>query len=425
MNSLNDTINRYAGVFKSRKMTALLILGFSSGLPFYLTNKTAQAWMTLEKIDLASIGFMSLAGLPYSLKFLWSPLIDRYGTPFPGRRLGWVFLTQMILAVLIGAMFFMSPAASLKGFAAVTLLIAFFSATQDIAFDAYKIEILERNELGAGAALSVLGYRAALIAVGAAAFMMADGIGWQKSYLAIAAVVFILSLITLRFFREDKSAQAPENFKDAVTMPFLEFAGRLGFRETAMTLVFIMLYKYGDSLVSNMSTSFLMLTGFSQTEIGAISGGIGIFATMAGVVAGGAYLSSAGIKRSLLAFGILQGASNLMYYALYIAGKNYYLMASTMVIENLCAGLGTAAFVAYIMSLCSKRFSATQYALLTSLMAASRDILVAPAGQMVQAIGFGNFFLLTVILSIPGTAMLFAMNIKEDEADIETAKMIS
>jgi len=403
---------------------ALLILGFSSGLPFYLTNKTAQAWMTLEKMDLASIGFISLAGLPYSLKFLWSPLIDRFSIPVSGRRLGWVFTMQIILAALIASMFFLSPAASIKAFAAVTLLIAFFSATQDIAFDAYKIEVLEKHELGAGVALSVLGYRAALIATSAAAFVMADNIGWRKSYLAIAAVIFILSLITLRYFREEHATAAPADFKEAVIMPFAEFSGRLGFRETAMTLVFIALYKYGDSLVSNMSTSFLMLTGFSQTEIGALSGGIGMFATMAGVVAGGAFLSSAGIKRSLLAFGILQGASNFMYYALYIAGKNYYLMAATMVIENLCAGLGTAAFVAYIMSLCSKKFSATQYALLTSLMAVSRDILVAPAGKMVNMIGFGNFFILTVILSIPGTAMLIFMKINENGDDIETAKKI-
>ncbi|HNY11636.1 MAG TPA: AmpG family muropeptide MFS transporter [Candidatus Wallbacteria bacterium] len=421
---MSNTISRYAGVFKSRKLMALLILGFSSGLPFYLTNKTAQAWMTLEKMDLASIGFISLAGLPYSLKFLWSPLIDRFSIPVSGRRLGWVFTMQIILAALIASMFFLSPAASIKAFAAVTLLIAFFSATQDIAFDAYKIEVLEKHELGAGVALSVLGYRAALIATSAAAFVMADNIGWRKSYLAIAAVIFILSLITLRYFREEHATAAPADFKEAVIMPFAEFSGRLGFRETAMTLVFIALYKYGDSLVSNMSTSFLMLTGFSQTEIGALSGGIGMFATMAGVVAGGAFLSSAGIKRSLLAFGILQGASNFMYYALYIAGKNYYLMAATMVIENLCAGLGTAAFVAYIMSLCSKKFSATQYALLTSLMAVSRDILVAPAGKMVNMIGFGNFFILTVILSIPGTAMLIFMKINENGDDIETAKKI-
>ncbi len=421
---MSNTISRYAGVFKSRKLMALLILGFSSGLPFYLTNKTAQAWMTLEKMDLASIGFISLAGLPYSLKFLWSPLIDRFSIPVSGRRLGWVFTMQIILAALIASMFFLSPAASIKAFAAVTLLIAFFSATQDIAFDAYKIEVLEKHELGAGVALSVLGYRAALIATSAAAFVMADNIGWRKSYLAIAAVIFILSLITLRYFREEHATAAPADFKEAVIMPFAEFSGRLGFRETAMTLVFIALYKYGDSLVSNMSTSFLMLTGFSQTEIGALSGGIGMFATMAGVVAGGAFLSTAGIKRSLLAFGILQGASNFMYYALYIAGKNYYLMAATMVIENLCAGLGTAAFVAYIMSLCSKKFSATQYALLTSLMAVSRDILVAPAGKMVNMIGFGNFFILTVILSIPGTAMLIFMKINENGDDIETAKKI-
>lgn len=419
---MNRTLSRYTGVFKSPKMAALLILGFSSGLPFYLTNKTAQAWMTLEKIDLGSIGFMSLAGLPYSLKFLWSPFIDRFRLPFSGRRLGWVFIAQLILALLMAGMSFSGPSSSLEIFAMLTLLIAFFSATQDIAFDAYKIEVLEPHELGAGAALSVLGYRAALIAVGAAAFILADKIGWRNSYLFIAAAIFLLSIITITRFQERQSFESPADFKEAVVMPLLDFKNRLGAREAMMSLIFITLYKYGDSLVSNMSTSFLMLTGFSQTEIGALSGGLGIFATMAGVVAGGAFLSGAGIKRSLLFFGILQAASNFMYFAIYIAGKNYYLMAVTMVVENVCAGLGTAAFVAYIMSLCSRRFSATQYALLTSLMAVSRDIMVAPAGKMVQAIGFGNFFILTVVLSIPGTAMLLFMNTGEDENAVAAAK---
>ena len=418
---MKESINRYIRVFESRKMAAILILGFSSGLPFYLTNKTAQAWMTLEKIDLASIGFMSLAGLPYSLKFLWSPLIDRFRLPFCGRRLGWVAAAQAALAAVIGSMYFAGPSSSLSLFAALTLLIAFFSASQDIAYDAYKIEVLEKRELGAGAALSVLGYRAALIAVGAAAFVLADFAGWRSSYLVIAAVMLVIAIVTITFFREEGVSEPPADFREAVLTPFAEFFERLGFRDAFLALIFIIFYKYGDSLVSNMSTSFLMLTGFSQSEIGALSGGIGIFATMAGVVAGGAYLSSAGIRSSLILFGILQAASNFMYYALYAAGKNYYLMASTMVVENVCAGLGTAAFVAYLMSLCSRRFSATQYALLTSLMAVSRDVMVAPAGKLVVAAGFGNFFLLTVLLSAPGIAIIFAMNVREDEDAVTRA----
>lgn len=412
---------RYAGVFKSRKMAAILILGFSSGLPFYLTNKTAQAWMTFEKIDLTSIGFMSLAGLPYSLKFLWSPIIDRFRLPFSGRRLGWVAAAQVALALIIGSMYFANPSSSLSAFAALTLLIAFFSASQDIAYDAYKIEVLEKRELGAGAAFSVLGYRAAMIAVGAAAFMLADYAGWRNSYLAIAAVMLMISIVTISFFKEEGGCEPPAGFREAVVTPFSEFFERLGFRDASLALIFIIFYKYGDSLVSNMSTSFLMLTGFSQTDIGVLSGGIGIFATMAGVVAGGAFLSTAGIRSSLIFFGILQAVSNFMYYALYLTGKNYSIMVLTMVIENICAGLGTAAFVAYIMSLCSKRFSATQYALLTSLMAVSRDIMVAPAGKMAVAAGFGNFFLLTALLSVPGILIIFAMNMREDENAINHA----
>lgn len=423
---MQDRSAGYLEVFKSRKMAALLVLGFSSGLPLYFTSKTAQAWMTLEKVDLSTIGFMSLAGLPYSLKFVWSPLVDRFPLPFAGRRLGWVVLMQALLALAVAAAFFVTPSVSLRAFAAITLFIALAGATQDIAFDAYKIEVLEKREFGAGVALSVLGYRAALIASGSLAFVAADRFGWPSAYLGAAVAFALLALSTGTFFRGEGRAEPPASFSEAVTMPFAEFFGRLGVKNALLTLVFIVIYKFGDSLVSNMSTSFLMLSGYSQTEIGAISGGIGIFATMAGVVAGGAYLSSAGIKRSLIAFGALQAASNLCYYGLFVAGKNSWLMAASMVVENICAGLGTAAFVAFIMSMCSKRYSATQYALLTSLMAAGRDVMVAPAGKMVEHMGFGNFFLLTVLLAVPGTVMVFFIDMADDvDAAKKAAEMAS
>ncbi len=393
-------------VFQSRKMVALLLLGVSSGLPLLLTSKTLQAWMTVEGVDLKSIGLFSLVALPYSLKFLWAPILDRFALPFLGRRRGWLIALQIGLILAIAFMGFQQPAQALQLLAINALFVAFFSATQDIAGDAYRADVLAEKEMGAGAAVFVLGYRAALLITGSLALILADRISWTSVYLIMAAVMIIGVIGTLIAPEPQGHVHLPASLSEAVMLPFGEFFQRLGALTGVFILCFIVLYKFGDALVNNMSTPFLLQIGFTQTDIGAIQGGMGLIATIIGALAGGAILSKIGINRSLWIFGGLQAISNLAYFMQAQLGRNYPFMVLTINIENFCAGLGTAAFVAFLMSLCNQRFSATQYALLSSLMAVSRDILVAPAGALAQVTGWSLFFIISIVAAIPGLLLL-------------------
>lgn len=393
-------------VFQSPKMLALLLLGFASGLPLFLTSRTLQAWMTVEGVDLTSIGLFSLVALPYSLKFLWSPLLDRYVPPFLGRRRGWLVVTQVLLVGAIAAMALQNPRQALWWLAFNAIFIAFFSASQDIAFDAYRTDVLEKPEMGAGAALAVLGYRIALLVTGALALILADRMPWPIVYLCMAGLMSLSILASIWAPEPKNPVRPPATLAEAVIMPFGEFFQRSGVGRAVLILVFITLYRYGDALVQNMATPFLLQTGFSQTDIGAIQGGMGLLATIVGTLVGGALLSQLGINRSLWVFGGLQALSNVAYLVLAQVGQSYPLMVITINVENFCGGLGTAGFVAFLMSLCSPRFSATQYALLSSLMAVSRDILVAPAGKLAEQTGWPTFFLITLLAAIPGLLLL-------------------
>jgi PAT family beta-lactamase induction signal transducer AmpG len=386
-------------------MVALLLLGFASGLPLFLTSRTLQAWMTTEKVDLAAIGLFSLVALPYSVKFLWSPFLDRYVPPFLGRRRGWLLLTQIALVIAIAAMSLQKPGQNLQLLAINALFIAFFSASQDIAFDAYRVDTLTELEMGAGAAVTVLGYRIALLMTGSLALILADRIPWTGVYLGMAVLMALCLGFTI-FAPEPIKIDRPTSLLEAIKLPGSEFFQRQGIGRGLLVLVFIVLYKLGDGLVNNMATPFLLHKGFTQTQIGAIQGGMGLIATIVGALVGGAILSKLGINRALWIFGGLQAVSNLAYYILAQTERNYTLMVLAINIENFCAGLVTAAFVAFLMSCCNPRFSATQFALLSSLMAVSRDILVAPAGKIAQSTGWSTFFLMTVIACLPGLLLL-------------------
>jgi len=392
-------------VFGSRKMAALLLLGFSSGLPLLLIGNTLKAWMTVENVNLSAIGWFSLASLPYSLKFLWAPFVDRFTLPFLGRRRGWLLLTQIALIIAIAIMGFQQPKQALQLLAINAIAIAFISATQDIAGDAYRTDVLTPLEMGAGAALWILGYRIALLVAGALALILADRLPWSSVYLVMAATMLIGIFATL-FAPEPKQISPPASLVDAVILPFGEFFQRKGVMQGLLILLFITLYKLGDALLSNMTTPFLLQTGFTKTDIGAIQVGMGLIATIVGALAGGSILSRIGINRSLWVFGILQAVSNLAYFFLAYVGKNYQAMVLAINIEQFCGGLGTAAFVAFLMSLCNQRFSATQYALLSSLMAVSRDILSAPGGAIAAVTGWSTFFLITIVAAVPGLLLL-------------------
>lgn len=414
-------------------MATLLFLGFSSGLPFALTDDAFRAWMTRAQLDLSTIGWFSWVSLPYSLKFFWSPLLDRFVPPFLGRRRGWMVVGQVGLVAVILAMAVqmavileLSPSqrvSALQLLALTALGITFLSATQDIAIDAYRTDVLEDRELGAGAALTILGYRVALLLTGWVAFVLADRITWQGVYI-VMAVLMGLGVLASLWAPEPRKVKPPESLQQAVVAPFLEFFQRLGIRQAILSLVFIILFRLGDAMVAKMAVPFLAGKGlgFSDSDIGTIRQGLGLVATIVGTLAGGAVLSRIGINRSLWVFGILQAVSNLGYFALAIVGKHYPSLVLAINLENFCSGLGTAGFVGFLMSLCNAQFSATQFALLSSLMAVGRDLLAGPlAGELAQQVqqgtlgagvfggsqpGWAVFFLLTLLAAVPGLALL-------------------
>ncbi|MBW3630147.1 MAG: AmpG family muropeptide MFS transporter [Gemmatimonadetes bacterium] len=387
-------------------MAAILLLGFSSGIPLYLTSQTLQAWMTVEGVDLTTIGLFSLVSLPYSLKFLWAPVMDRYVPPLLGRRRGWLVITQIALLLSIGAMSFHDPSQALQLLAFNAILIAFFSASTDVVFDAYKVDVLDEREMGAGAATGVLGYRIALIVTGSLALVLADRMPWPTVYLLLAALMLVG--IAAAFWAPEPvtSEAAPASLREAVVDPFIEFFRRTGLGWGMLILSFVIFYQLPDRFGQNMATPFLLQIGFSQTEVGAIRGGIGIVATIGGVLAGGAVIAALGINRSVWLFAALQILSNLVYYWIAMVGDDRSVLVIAIVIENIAGGMSTAAFVAYMMSLSSRRFSATQFALLTSMMTAARDVIVTPAGAVADATGWPTFFLLTLVTGLPALLLL-------------------
>jgi MFS transporter, PAT family, beta-lactamase induction signal transducer AmpG len=392
-------------VFQNRKMAALLLLGFSSGLPLYLTSDTLQAWLTIEQVDLKTIGFATLLSFPYTLKFLWAPLIDRFSLPFLDRRRSWIAITQFLLGLGLLGMSFQSPRLSLPLLAGFAVVVAFLSATQDIVFDAYRTDVLEEQEVGNGAAIGVFGYRIALLVTNGLALILADHLGWPLVYRLLA--LLMMAGIPLTFWAPKiKKYQPPESLIEAVILPLREFFMRSGWGRGIAIISFVILYKFGDYLASRMATAFLLKTGFSQSEIGVYKGVLGFAALTLGVLISSIFLKRLGINRCLWIFGGLQAVSNLAYFALAVVGKSYPLVVTSICIENFCAGLGTAAFVAFLISQCDPRYSATQYALLSSLMTFGSTVVASPAGAIAERSGWPLFFAITTIAAIPGLLLL-------------------
>jgi PAT family beta-lactamase induction signal transducer AmpG len=390
-------------VFTSFRMFIVLLLGFSSGLPLGLTGGTLQAWMKTENIDLGTIGLFSLVGLPYTLKFIWSPIIDRYIPPMFGRRRGWMFLTQLGLIITIIALGFSDPVMSPKYVAFFAVCVAFFSASQDISVDAYRTEVLREEEFGAGAGVYIMGYRIAMIVSGGLALILADHISWSNVYLIMAACM-ALGLIASVIGPEPVTNQAPpKTLAEAVYKPFSEFFKRAGAIEM---LIFILIYKLDVAFAMALTTPFMMDLGFTKTDVGAVLKGVGLIATIGGTLLGGALLTKWGIKKSLWVFGIVQGLSGFTFFILAKVGHNYPVMMAAICIENICSGLATAAFTAFMMNMCDKRFTATQYALLTSFMALTRIMVQTPSGYIAENMGWEMYFILSIILSIPGLLLL-------------------
>lgn len=403
-------MNRYLQVFTNGRMLTTLLLGFSGGIPLALTGSTLQAWLADAKVDIATIGQFALVGLPYAMKFLWAPFMDIQIFPFLGLRRSWMILCQAGLFLATLGLAFTDPAASISLFSLFALLVAFSSASQDIVIDAYRTEVIhDQKELGAGAGLYIAGYRIAMVVSGGLALVMADHISWQNVYIAMA-LVNLVGMVTILMSPEPVQNRKVSqlSLKENIVAPFIEFFHRHGAMEI---LIFIMIYKLSTLMATALTTNFLLELGYTKTLIGTVNKGFGLVATIGGTLAGGAMMINWGLKRSLWIFGIIQATVGLSFCLLaYLAighehMKDFWLVM-VICVDNFFMGLGTAALTGFMMNFCSKQFTATQYALLTSVMAVSRVILIAQAGTLVKLMGWNLFFIATVPLAIPGLLLL-------------------
>ncbi len=394
-------------------MLVSLLMGFSCGLPLLLTITVLQAWMQEVGVDIKVIGLFSLVGLPYTLKFLWAPVMDRFTLPFLGRRRGWLLLFQIILMLTIAGFGLTDPVADPYLVAGAAFLVTFFSASQDIVVDAYRREDLSDNELGLGSSLYVNGYRVGMLVAGSGGLIMADHMPFSRVYLILAAVMLVGVLTTL-FSREPEiTSGTPADFKEAVIGPFIDYFSRPG---AWLLLAFILFYKIGDQMATTMTMPFYLEIGFSKTEIGTVVKLFGFWATIGGGLLGGIILLRIGIMRSLWVFGLLQAVSTSGFVLLANVGASLPLLAGVIAFENFSGGMGTAAYVAYMASLTNKKFTATQYALLSSLMGIPRVLASAPTGFAVAALGWSSFFIFCTLAALPGLLLLAWIGRRESNA---------
>lgn len=397
----------YVAVFHSPRIAAVGLLGFASGMPLALTGSTLQAWLTVENVDIRTIAWFSWIGVPYLLKFLWAPAMDRFVPPLAGRRRGWMLLTQGALVLGIAGMAFGSPAESLWLVGALALWVAFASASQDIVIDAYRADLLPQPERGIGAAVGVFGYRIAMLVSGAVALILADRIGWQSTYVFMAIVMALTMIVSWWSPEPAMPVRTPQTLTEAVVAPLQDFFARPG----AMALLALVLfYKLGDALAGTLTTVFLIRgVGFSPTDVGIVNKGLGLVALLGGALGGGVLLARMSLARAMMLFGILQAVSNLSFAWLAWAGKSYPLLVFAVGFENFASGMGTAAFIAFAMALCHKSFSATQYALLSALASLGRILFGPATGAIVAATDWGTFFVFTFVAALPGLALVWAM----------------
>jgi PAT family beta-lactamase induction signal transducer AmpG len=408
-------------VYGDRRIATILLLGFSSGLPLALTGATLAVWLTEAGVSLSTIGLFALVGTPYTFKFVWAPLVDQVRLPGLsrafGRRRGWMLATQAALIAALLALGATDPAAETERVALLALLVAFCSASQDIVIDAYRVEILDKPQYGAGAAAVQFGYRIAMLVSGAGALLLAQASGsWAVTYGAMAALVAV-GMATVLVNPEpiappqEMAATVAGRLRQAVIEPFADMARRSGPAILAV-LAFVLLYKLGDAFAGVMANPFYIKIGFTKAEVAAVSKLFGFGATIFGTFLGGVVVARYGLWKSLLACGVLQMASNLMFAWQASVGADVGALTLTIGIENLSGGLGSAAFVAYISGLCSLRFTGTQYALLSSVAAVGRTLVASSAGKLAESLGWVDFFLVSTLVALPGLILLVALRRK-------------
>lgn len=391
----------------NRRMLICVFTGFSSGLPLYVLIQLIPAWLRVEGVGLAEIGFFALVGFPYTWKFLWSPVMDRYTLPLLGRRRGWILVTQLALLVSIGAMGFTEPKLSIWTVAYLAAAIAFFSASQDIVLDAYRRELLPEIELGIGNAIHVQAYRLAGLVPGSLALILADFMPWHIVFVVVASFMGVGLLMTLSIQEAIAEPSPPRSLREAVVEPFREFVQRKGVGAAALVLAFLFLYKLGDNMATALSTPFYVDVGFSLTQIGSIAKFASLLAVIVGGLVGGVMMIRTGINRALWVFGVVQVVSILGFALLAEVGADPWMLGTVVALEYLGVGLGTAAFTAFIARTTNPVFAATQFALFTALTAVPRTLANSVTGLIVEHVGWTTFFLLCTALAIPGMLLLF------------------
>lgn len=390
----------------NRRILVCVFLGFSSGLPLFILLSLLQAWLAKSGLNVKALGLFALVMFPYTWKFLWSPLMDRFSFGLLGRRRGWMALTQVGLFFAIGAIGMLDPQTQVPLISLVASLVAFLSSSQDIVIDAYRREILPDNEQGLGSAVHVNAYKAAGMVPGALSLILADLMPWQAVFWITAGFMLPGLLCTLLIKEPEVYGAPPRTIREAVVLPFREFIARGGWSGALWILGFIFLYKLGDSMATALATKFYIDLGFSMTQIGTIAKLTGFWASIAGGIIGGVWMVQLGINRALWIFGVVQAVAILGFAWLAHAGADKVLLAAVIGIEAFGVGLGTAAFVAYIARSTDPRYTATQFALFTSLAAVPRTFINSSVGFIVAETGWFLFFILCFVLALPGMLML-------------------
>jgi PAT family beta-lactamase induction signal transducer AmpG len=423
LNVASDTAGEPAkpslrAVLASPKMLAIMALAAASGFPNQLTESAFQAWLKDSGATNTTIGVMSYVALPYLLKFLWAPFIDRFPLPLLGRRRGWIFVMQIAIAIAIALFALQNPALSLIPVTVCAVAIVFFSATQDIAFDAYRTDVCLPSERGPAAAATNLGYRTSAWLASAFALIVADYFGWRPAFLILAGVMLLFCLATSFAPEPNYPQQPPRSVRDSIVTPLREL---LAGPSAAALLLVVLLFKVGDAFAMKLFTPFMMDTGFSKTEIAVIVKALFTGSALVGAVLGGVLMVRLGLLRSMLIFGVAQAVSNLLYCALAATGKSYPIMIAAVAIEHVAGAMGNIALVALIMALCDVRYSAFQYALLSSIALLPRYSLGYPAGWVADHGGWYIYYVVSFLIALPGLAIVWLTRSKIQALDQERA----
>lgn len=386
-----------------KNMLIAMLMGFSAGVPLLLTSKTLQMWISYKGASNVLVGVAATFALPYTFKFLWAPLLDRFHLPFLGRRRGWLIVVQLALFASIAVLSRIEPLENLKVTIVLAFLIAFFSATQDTLVDAFRRESLRDEEMGLGSSVYQMGYRIAMWLTGGFALVLAGQLSWNTAYLIMSFLMAVGVISTLWADEPPESQAAPKTMKEAVVAPLSEFFSR---RSALLFLLFILLYKVGDAMAGNMLGKFYVDLQFTPEEVGVIAKTMGPISAMAGTFIGGILILRLGIQKSLFGFGILQALSTLSFAILHQLGHSLVGLTAVVFFEDFSAGMGSAAFMAFMAVLTNRAFTATQFALLTSLMAVPRTLISSVTGYLVDGLGWTGFFVFCAAVAIPGLLLL-------------------